>query len=204
MKSLSKPTLILVRHGDTQMNDSNLLRGWDDPELNEEGHKQAHEAGEKVRKMDIPIHHIYSGTLDRTKKTAAHVAASTGVATSETDKLNPWDYGDFTGQPENHTNGKKLKFFQNRPGIQTPNGESYGEFKDRYAEALNKAKEYVHTFPEKAVVLVTHSRNLYPTKNILDDGKSPIPVKDANYGPGTVHKVEFDEGGSGEFKMKKV
>jgi broad specificity phosphatase PhoE len=203
MKPLSKPTLLIVRHGDTSMNDANELRGWDDPPLNEEGHAQAHLAAEKIRKMDVPLHHIYSGTLDRTKKTAAHIRAATGVDTTETPALNPWDYGDLTGQPENHANQKKLKFFQNRPNIPTSNGESYGNFVGRYGKVLTSAKDYVHKFPEKALVLVTHSRNLYPTKHILD-GHSQIPTKDPQYGPGTVHKVEFDPGGSGDFKMRKV
>lgn len=202
VKPLSKPTLIIVRHGETPMNASNELRGWDNPPLDEVGHTQAHKAAESIRKMDVPIHHIYSGTLDRTKQTAAHVSASTGVKTSEVEGLNPWDYGDLTGQKETHENLKKVKFFQNRPNIKTPHGESYKDFTDRYGKVLKGAKDYVHNFPEKALVLVTHSRNLYPTKNLLD-GKSKIPVKDKeNFGPGTVHKIEFDE--TGGFKMRRV
>lgn len=190
-KPLSKPTLILVRHGDTQMNDKNELRGWDNPPLNPDGHKQASEAARHIASLDVPIHHVYSGTLDRTKQTAGYIKAATGVNTSQTPGLNPWDYGDLTGQPENHKNKKKLKFLQDRPEIAAPGGESYNDFMERYGETLRKAVGYVKKFPDKALILVTHSRNLYPTPHLLD-GKSEIPVHDPKYGPGSVHKVEFE------------
>lgn len=203
MKPLTKPTLIFVRHGDTIMNERGELRGWDDPELDQLGHEQAKQAGEKIAKLAVPIHHVYSGTLKRTRDTAKYVSGSTGVNTSETEGLNPWDYGQFTGMKENHKNLKKLKFFQDRPDIQTPQGESFNSFIKRYGTVLRAAADYVHRFPDKALVLVTHSRNLYPTRNILN-GKNRIPLKDTEFGPGTVHKIEFSADKSGKFKMDKI
>lgn len=203
VKPLTKPTLYMVRHGDTMMNDQHLLRGWDDPELDPLGHEQAKKAAEKIAKLNVPLHHIYSGTLKRTRDTAKYVSDATGVGTSETPGLNPWDYGQFTGVKENRKNLKKLKFFQDRPSIQVPQGEGFGKFLDRYGKTLSSAKDYVHKFPEKALVLVTHSRNLYPTRHLLN-GKSRIPLKDDEFGPGTIHKIEFAGDGSGKFKMDKV
>lgn len=185
------------------MNDKGLLRGWDDPELDPLGHEQATKAADKIVQSGVPIHHIYSGTLKRTKHTAQYVSDATGVQTSQTPGLNPWDYGQFTGQKENHKTLKKLKFFQDRPTIQVPQGESFDSFLRRYGQTLTSAKDYVHKFPDKALVLVTHSRNLYPTRHVLN-GKSRIPLKDAEYGPGTIHRVEFAPDGSGKFRMDKI
>src|SRR5581483_10386039 len=195
MKPLSKPTILIVRHGATAMNVDNELRGWDDPELTGEGHEQAAKAAKKIIELDAPLHHIYTGALRRSRQTGQHVSDATGVNMTHTDALNPWDYGDITGKPEDRQQRKNLKFFQDRPQLKTPGGESYGEFLERYGAALKKAKQYVHEFPGKAVVLVTHSRNLYPTPHLLD-GKSDIPTKSDKYGPGTVHKFEFNPDGS--------
>jgi broad specificity phosphatase PhoE len=203
MKPLTKPTLLLVRHGDTPMNDRNELRGMDNPPLNDDGHRQAAAAADHIRASGVPLHHIYSGTLDRTKSTAAHISAATGVNATQTPKLDPWDYGDLTGQPENAANKKKLKFLQDRPHIPAAGGESYNAFTQRYGDALNRAREYVHLYPEKAVVLVTHSRNLYPTPHLLGDESKPIPVKDDAYGPGSVHRVEFGEGGRAKITKER-
>ena len=192
-----------MRHGDTVMNQKNELRGWDDPELDPLGHEQGKKAAAKISSLDIPIHHIYSGTLKRTRDTAKYVSDVTGVQTSQTPGLNPWDYGQFTGQKENHKTLKKLKFFQDRPQIQVPQGESFASFHKRYGDTLKAAADYVHRFPDKCLVLVTHSRNLYPTRNILN-GKSRIPLKDTEFGPGTVHKIEFAADKSGKFRMDKI
>lgn len=193
----------MVRHGDTQMNEKNLLRGWDDPELDPLGHEQAKKAGAKIASLGVPIHHVYSGTLKRTQDTAKYVSDATNVQSTAIPGLNPWDYGQFTGQKENHKTLKKLKFFQDRPDITVPQGESFNSFIKRYGIVLKAAADYVHRFPEKALVLVTHSRNLYPTRHILN-GKSRIPLKDTEYGPGTIHKIEFSPDGSGKFRMDKI
>lgn len=197
-----KPTLVIIRHGDTQMNDKNELRGWDDPELNPAGHKSAKEAAEKVVKKGIPLKHIYTGTLQRTKETGQYLADATSVPTSHTDALNPWDYGDITGKPEDRQQRKNLKFFMDRPNMKTPNGESYGEFKDRYSSALLKARDHVLANPDQAVALVTHSRNLYPTEHILNGNVGDIPTKSDEFGPGTVHVYEFEP--DGKFNKKKL
>ena len=60
--------LILVRHGQTEMNVQKLYFGKLDPPLNDLGISQAYQAKEKL--LDIDYHIIYSSPLERAKQTA--------------------------------------------------------------------------------------------------------------------------------------
>lgn len=60
--------LIIVRHGQTNMNAEKLFFGKLDPELNEVGRKQAFQTREKIK--DIYYDNIYSSDLKRASETA--------------------------------------------------------------------------------------------------------------------------------------
>ena len=60
--------LILVRHGQTEMNAQSLYFGKLNPPLNDLGISQAHRAKEKLLDIDYDI--IYSSPLERAKQTA--------------------------------------------------------------------------------------------------------------------------------------
>ena len=60
--------LIIVRHGQTDMNAEKLFFGKLDPKLNELGKKQALEAREKMK--NISYDKIYSSDLKRASETA--------------------------------------------------------------------------------------------------------------------------------------
>lgn len=204
MKELSKPTLLFVRHGSTVLNEpgNEKLRGMLDPKLDDDGIKDAHRAAEKV--AEYPLHHIYAGPLKRTMKTAQIISKHTGAAITPTPALDPWDYGEMTGKPVNKENLDKLTAFQEKPTQTVPGGEAYAEFYKRFADAVDKATQYVHSNPSKALLLCTHSRNLYPLKSILGDQTKPIPVHEKTYEPGSVWKVEFNPAAPYGFTMEKI
>ena len=60
--------IILVRHGQTEMNARRLYFGKLNPPLNELGLEQAQQAREKL--LEIPYDVMYSSPLERTKQTA--------------------------------------------------------------------------------------------------------------------------------------
>ena len=202
MKPLNNPTLLLVRHGATTMNENpKRFRGMDDPPLNEDGVKQAHEAAERVGKY--PLHHIYHSALKRTARTAQIISKHTDAQTTPTKALDPWDYGELTGKEITPERLKEMKSYQDAPQMKTPGGESYEDFYKRFAGGLKSAKDFVHEHPEKALALVTHSRNLYPLRHILGENVD-IPTHEtptAKGGgmpgyeePGSVWKVEWKGG----------
>jgi 2,3-bisphosphoglycerate-dependent phosphoglycerate mutase len=59
--------LALVRHGTSIYNEKGMWTGWDDPELNEQGKKDAKEAGEHLK--DIHFDEGYISDLKRHKET---------------------------------------------------------------------------------------------------------------------------------------
>ena len=69
--------IFMVRHGDTPLNDADLIHGWVDTPLNEEGIAQAHKAAEALK--DKEITHIVSSDLPRAKQTANILAKKLGV-----------------------------------------------------------------------------------------------------------------------------
>jgi len=48
-------TLVLVRHGQSEWNLKNLFTGWRDVDLTEQGHKEAKEAGAKLKARGLEI-----------------------------------------------------------------------------------------------------------------------------------------------------
>ena len=60
--------LILVRHGQTEMNAQNLYFGKLNPPLNDLGISQAYQAKEKL--LNIDYDNIYSSPLERARQTA--------------------------------------------------------------------------------------------------------------------------------------
>ena len=68
-----KNPLILIRHGQSQWNLENRFTGWVDVELSPKGIKEAINAGEMIKKMNIQIEQVFTSTLKRALQTADYV-----------------------------------------------------------------------------------------------------------------------------------
>lgn len=64
---MTKPKLILLRHGQSIWNKENLFTGWVDIPMSEQGNQECIEAGKKI--ADIPIDVIFTSTLIRAQMT---------------------------------------------------------------------------------------------------------------------------------------
>lgn len=209
MQKLTKPTVFFVRHGETEMNKENLLRGWDNPSLDKNGIDEAKQAAQTLKKY--PLYHIYAGDLQRTRQTAHIISVATHTAVTHIQSLRPWDYGVLTGKPVNAENLAKLQYYQDHPDERIAKGETYNTYIKRYSATVQAAKNWVMKHPGQALVLVTHSRNLYPLRRILGDKNAPIPIHETNSktvgmpgkeDPGSVWKVEFSP--DGKFEISKA
>lgn len=209
MKKLNKPTVFFVRHGETVMNKENLLRGWDNPSLDQKGIDEAKKSAQSLE--GYPLHHIYAGDLQRTRQTAHIIGVKTKTAVTHIHSLRPWDYGKLTGKPVNSETHGALQYYQDHPNEKVPGGESYDTFIARYSHPVQAARSWALKHPDQAIVLVTHSRNLYPLRRILGDKKAPIPVHETTSSaagmpgeeaPGSVWKVEFSS--DGKFEISKA
>jgi 2,3-bisphosphoglycerate-dependent phosphoglycerate mutase len=61
--------LVLVRHGQSEWNQSNRFTGWTDVELTEEGRQEAHRAGQRLKQANYRFDLAYTSCLKRAIKT---------------------------------------------------------------------------------------------------------------------------------------
>lgn len=92
------PTLILLRHGESQWNLENRFTGWVDVELSDKGRKEAAAAGEKLKPYKIDK--AYTSVLRRAMNTcdlALQNAGKTGIPITRDQALNERHYGALQG-----------------------------------------------------------------------------------------------------------
>src|ERR1700749_648189 len=94
------PTLILVRHGQSQWNLENRFTGWVDVDLTAEGEAQAAKAGTLIKETGLRIDRAYTSVLTRAIRTACIALAKAGqsfVPLVKDWRLNERHYGGLTG-----------------------------------------------------------------------------------------------------------
>lgn len=92
------PTLILIRHGESQWNLENRFTGWVDVELSPKGIKEAEAAGQKLK--DYKIDKAYTSVLKRAINTldlALTNAGKSGIPIVRDAALNERHYGALQG-----------------------------------------------------------------------------------------------------------
>lgn len=85
--------MFFVRHGDTALNDEDLVHGWVNAPLNDRGIEQAHKAAESL--TDKNITRIVSSDLPRAKQTANVIGKKLDLPVTIDPGLRTWDSGDF-------------------------------------------------------------------------------------------------------------
>jgi broad specificity phosphatase PhoE len=137
--------LILVRHGPTDFNDEDRLRGWMDPPLNAHGMQAASEMALSLHPQlkELPL---YSSDLLRATQTAEYIKEDF----LERRELRPWNVGIYAGQPGKVVHPLLVEY-STYSNIEVPFGESFSCFLERYIGFLQSLKQ--------DSVLVTHFRN---------------------------------------------
>ncbi len=134
------PTLHLVRHGPTLLNEQDRLRGWMNPGLSHDGFTHAKEL--EGRLPSLPI---YTSDLLRSVQTAEFIR-NDFIRTPE---LRPWHVGIFAGQPSSLVH-PRLTEYQKQPYVAVPLGETWNTFAQRFASFLLSIKH--------DAIIVTHYR----------------------------------------------
>ncbi len=101
------PTLVLVRHGQSQWNLENKFTGWVDVPLTEQGEKEAKRAGQNLKGMKFDI--AFTSDLQRAQKTLAIVlqeTGQTGLTVIKDKALNERHYGALQGLDKGQTAAK--------------------------------------------------------------------------------------------------
>jgi broad specificity phosphatase PhoE len=94
-ESRGRALIYLARHGQTPLNESDVLRGLADPALDEAGHDQARRLGEALGPRGLLA--VIASPLLRARQTAQPVAERAGLVVATDQCLVDRDYGQWTG-----------------------------------------------------------------------------------------------------------
>ena len=150
--------IYLIRHGETSYNAQGIMRGWDDPGLNEAGRADALAAGKALDGVKLDA--LYVSDLKRATQTAAVITkGQQGLPRMiETDLLRTMDAGTWTGRPLTEIDPKMAALqekWRTKPDTEAPGGESWTQFQKR------QIKVWAAILTDKAqhVAVVAHLRN---------------------------------------------
>ena len=190
--------LILVRHGESKWNKIGLWTGLRDISLSEKGKKEAREAGEKLKNLQIDF--VYTSPLGRAKQTYEEIKKiiEKNPPTIENSALNERDYGIYTGKNKWEIQKEigEEKFQSIRRGWDSPisNGESLKDVYNRVVpyyktEILPKLKE------GKNILISAHGNSLRALVKFIEN-ISDKNVEKLEIATGEVYVYEIDQQGN--------
>ncbi len=94
------PTLVLLRHGQSQWNLENRFTGWVDVDLSPAGEAEARRGGELIAQAGVEVDRAFTSVLTRAVRTlwlALHAAGQTWIPETKDWRLNERHYGGLTG-----------------------------------------------------------------------------------------------------------
>jgi 2,3-bisphosphoglycerate-dependent phosphoglycerate mutase len=132
--------LVLVRHGESEWNLTNLFTGWKDVDLTENGVKEARNAGRKLKAQGIRFDVGYTSALKRAQRSLDLILEEMGQSSIPVIKnlaLNERDYGDLSGLNKDEARKKwgeeQVHIWRRSYDVPPPGGES---LKDTAARVL--------------------------------------------------------------------
>jgi probable phosphomutase (TIGR03848 family) len=148
-------TVLLVRHGVTDANNSGVLAGWSPGvHLADKGREQAKALA--ARLASVPVAAVVSSPLERCVETAEALVADRDIAVETDDGLGECKYGDWTGQELKKLAKDPLwKVVQAHPSAATfPGGESLRDTQARAVDAIRRVNERLG--PDATWIAVSH------------------------------------------------
>lgn len=145
-----KSRWFVVRHGQTESNEKEIVEGHSNSPLTEQGRKQAQAAAAQLKNQDIGL--IIASDLGRCKETAEIIGREIGAEVIFDAELRERSMGDAEGltyKERKDTFGSYYAAYEEAPG----NIESSKKLEERIAKAFAKHKS---THGHKNVVIVSH------------------------------------------------
>ncbi|MHA7666048.1 phosphoglyceromutase [Mycolicibacterium sp. HS_4_1] len=214
------PTLILLRHGESQWNEKNLFTGWVDVDLTDKGRAEAVRGGQLLVEQGVLPDVLYTSLLRRaitTANLALDAADRHWIPVQRDWRLNERHYGALQGLDKAETLAKygQDQFMSWRRSYDTPpppieKGSTYSQDGDvRYAgidapltECLaDVVKRLVPYFEQaiaadlkagKTVLVAAHGNSLRALVKYLD-GMSDDEITGLNIPTGIPLRYELDE-----------
>jgi probable phosphomutase (TIGR03848 family) len=152
-----KPTLVIfVRHGKTPTTGDELPGRTPGLHLGDVGKQQAQTAADRIGSLGQRVAAIYASPLERTRETAAPIAATLGLKVQRNRGLLELDVGEWTGRKlRDLYKLPEWKTVQKYPsGFTFPGGESFSAMATRFSDTVNKL---VAAHPGDTIVCVSHA-----------------------------------------------
>ncbi|MGA4993538.1 bifunctional RNase H/acid phosphatase [Nonomuraea bangladeshensis] len=157
-------SLLLLRHGETELSLERRFSGLGDPELTPNGLSQAEAAAVRLSREPYRPEVIVSSPLKRARQTAAAVAARTGLDVEVDDELREADFGEWEGHTFTEVQRRwpaELTAWLADPEAAPPGGESFAVAARRVQAA---GERLVERYEGKTVLAVSH---VTPIKMLL-------------------------------------
>jgi broad specificity phosphatase PhoE len=181
-----KLVALVLRHGDTILNETGCYRSWLDIPLSDSGIKQAEDATRFLSKF--PIKRVMCSPLLRAFVTADIASKPHKLHVNQMRGLFPWRLGVFSGRSKKD-NQPALKLFVQSRDIAIPDGESLNAFEDRqfafFSASLGKGDQPLTLY-------VCHTSNVTALQNFTDEEARGEPEDADTVKPGGVLAVYWD------------
>jgi broad specificity phosphatase PhoE/ribonuclease HI len=160
-------TTVLLRHGETAHTVEKRFSGsgGHDPELSDEGLRQAKAVAERLAR-DGGVDGVVSSPMRRTRHTADAVASALGLPVREVDDVRECAFGEWEGLTFDEVRDgwpEQLAAWLANPAVTPPGGESFADVRRRVTRARD---QLLASHPGKVVLVVTH---VTPTKVLVAD-----------------------------------
>lgn len=157
--------ILLIRHGETIANKTQLVLGTSDVPLTDLGRRQAETTAQKISSMKPIPTLLFSSPYFRAKETAGYISEATGLNPIYLDGLKEMDSGEMEGIKASEMNNKYPEYMANwrrdHSTARPPGGETLGEV---HARAWKSILEIFNEYNETLIAVVAH---LFPIQGIL-------------------------------------
>jgi 2,3-bisphosphoglycerate-dependent phosphoglycerate mutase len=160
------PTLVLVRHGESEWNRRNLFTGWHNPDLSEKGLIEAIVAARLLKASGLRFDAAYTSVLKRAQRTLEIILSEVGqpdldIVSSQA--LNERHYGDLCGLNKDEARDRwgeeQVNIWRRSFDVPPPGGESLQDTAERvipyYEETI-----WPKLKADKTVIVSAHGNSL--------------------------------------------
>ncbi|HBY94784.1 MAG TPA: phosphoglycerate mutase [Chloroflexi bacterium] len=150
--------IVLVRHAVNEYVAIKKLAGWTPGvHLNDEGRRQAELLAQRLATSRQPFHALYTSPLERTRETAAPIAAALSLEACLLEGVGEVRFGEWEGRGLEELGKEELwRMVQTYPsGMTFPGGETFRAMQARAVNAVESVAAALE--PKQAAIVVSHA-----------------------------------------------
>jgi broad specificity phosphatase PhoE len=183
---------LVMRHGDTVLNEEGRLRSMMDVDLDEKGQAQAQAAADFLQANFPNIRRIVTTPLRRTQESVAPIAQAFGIQPEIDASIITWNMGVLIGQKKDDVKDVLNHFVEN-PHEPIPNGESLNDALSRAMPTLERLLEEAEDDP--IILICMTSSIIVPLIKLINGTPVSEVGGETGVGPGGILAVSVSGDG---------